>query len=382
MNMGHIARACLLGAMLLMLASAGCGLLPDKALSGPADQVIVRGFNASPRIRYGTYPCDMLGTPYVGRDTGAHGYYWPFFEGDGIAYTCRGGHIDVIHLRIAADWTAYLAAESYEHLMKGDSQFSYKLAVDHSRTYVQISYPAGWASLPRAPREAVARKMALAMGPYLCYTTVTWHEILTWYGYKCIGLPVEFASAFSWEDSFSNLVGARVGVQALQDTKHSYNEAVKIALDEELRVLGIQPARVAREAAKSVRGRWYTGDVALFVDMKKRNFDIGLDDGYVTPTLVPNVPDCPECAGAEPISYPVPTLDVLKEYGFSVTVEIEPHEWEKNKILRVVREKKRINPEIHFPAIMDHMRRQATARYGPEYDPDQDHGQHYVYKAK
>lgn len=382
MKMSHIVRVCLPGAMLLMLTSAGCGLLPDKALSGPADQVVCRGFNAPPRIRYGTYPCAILGTPYLGRDVGSHGYYWPFFEKDGIAYTTRGGHIDIIHVRIAVDWTAYLTAESYKHLMRGDSHFSYKLAVDHSRNYVRISYPEGWASLPEAPRKAVARKMALAMGSYLCFTTVTWHEILTWYGYKCIGLPVEYASAFSWEDSFSNLLGTKVAVQALQDTKHSYNTAVKIAMDEELRVLGVQPARVALQAGRSVKGRWYTGDIALFVDMKKRNFDIGLDDGYVTPTLVPSVPGCAECADAEPVSYPVPTLQTLAEYGFSVTVEIEPHEWEKNKILRVVHENKRINPEIHFPAIMDHMRRQAAARYGPEYDPERDQGQHYVYQAK
>jgi hypothetical protein len=379
--MGRVVRACPPSAVLLVLASAGCGLI-DQGLSGPADQVVVRGFTMTPRIRYGTYPCDMLGTPYVGRDAGTHDYYWPFFEKDGIAYTARGGHIDVIHLRIAADWTAYLTAECYKHLVNGDSRFSYKLAVDHSRNFVHISYPSGWASLPKAPREAVARKMALAMGPYLCFTTTTWHEILTWYGYKCIGLPVEFASAFSWEDSFSNLLGTRVAVQALRDTKHPYNEAVTIAVDEELRVLGIQPAQVAREAGRSVKGRWYTGDFAPFVDMKKRNFDIGLDDGYVTPTLVPNVPGCAECAGAEPVSYPVPTLDILEEYGFSVTVEIEPHEWEKDKILRIVNENKRVNPEVHFPTIMDHMRRQATARYGPEYDPDRDNDPHYVYQAK
>lgn len=360
-----------LGVLLATVMLAGCGVLPDAATSGSADQVVFKGFSSPPRIRYGTYPCAIIGTPYLGRELGPHAYHWSPFEKDGIVYTCSAGHVDVIHVRIAADWTAYLIAESYKHLMKGDPQFSYKLAVDRSRNFVRISYPKGWASLPKKTRSAVAREIAFAMGPYLTFETVTWHEILTWYGFKCIGLPVEFASAFSWEDSYSNLVGTMLAVRALHDTQHSYNQAIKIALDEEMRKLGIQPVQVGRRASDAVKGKWFTGNFALFVDMKKRNFDIGLDDGYVTPTLVPNVAECPD---AQAISYPVPDLELLEEYGFSITVEIEPHEWEKDKILRIVHQDKRINPQIHFPLIMDHLRRQATAWYGPEYSPDLDRG--------
>jgi hypothetical protein len=363
----------------VMLLAAGCSLWPDKAMTGPADQVIYRGFREPPRIRYGTYPCAIAGTPLVGPDLGQHAYYWSPAEKDGIAYTCRAGHVDVIHLRIAADWTAYLTAEAYHHLMKGDWQFSYKLAVDRSREYVQISYPKDWDSLPDQQRSDIAREVAMALGPYLTYTMVTWHEILTWYGFKCVGLPVEYASAFSWEDSFSNLLGTRIAVQALQDKDHRYNEAMKIAIDEEMQWLGIQPAHVAKEASDLVKGRWFTGEIALFVDMKKRNFDIGLDDGFVTPTLVPDEPACP---GAEPVSYPVPTLDVLAKYGFRARVEIEPHEWEKDAVLRVAQENCRIDPQVEFSRIMDHLRRQAADRYGPEYSPDRDRERPVAYRAK
>jgi hypothetical protein len=371
--------ACLAAVLLVMLLAAGCGLWPDKALTGPADQVIYRGFREPPRIRYGTYPCAIAGTPLVGSDLGQHAYYWSPAEKDGIAYTCRAGHVDIIHLRIAADWTAYLTAESYRHLMKGDWQFSYKLAVDRSREYVQISYPRNWDSLPNEKRSDIAREVALALGPYLTYTMVTWHEILTWYGFKCVGLPVEYASAFSWEDSFSNLLGTRVAVQALQDKDHRYNEAVKIALDEEMQWLGIQPAHVAKEASDSVKGRWFTGEIALFVDMKKRNFDIGLDDGFVTPTLVPDEPACPD---AEPISYPAPALDVLAKHGFAIHIEIEPHEWEKDTVLCIAGENCRIDPQAEFPRLMDHLRRQAAARYGPEYSPDYEKTGPVAYRGK
>lgn len=372
-------RLYLVGALSLTFVLGGCGMIPDASNSGTADQVVYRGFLSRPRIRYGTYPCAIVGTPLVGRRMGPHSYHWSPFEKDGIAYTCGAGHVDIIHLRIAADWTAYLTTVAYKHLMKGDGQFTYKLAVDRSRTIVQISYPKGWDGLPEKTRSDIAREVAFAMGPYVTFTTVTWHEMLTWYGYKCIGLPVEFASAFSWEDSYSNLLGTIVAVRAMRDTEHSYNRAMEIAMQDEMRKLGIQPARMVKEASEAVRGKWFTGNLAIFVDMKKRNFDIGLDDGFVTPTVVPGMS---ECLDVPPVSYPVPDLSLLEEYGFSVNVEIEPHEWEKNKLLRIVHQEKRINPRIHFPQIMDDMRRQAAARYGPEYSPDQDKGNPQVYTAK
>ncbi len=370
MDNRRVLRRLLVGCVLVGLAGAGCQVFPDEGLAGPASEVITRGFDSAPRVRYGAYPSAIVGTPFVGANLGNHGYYFRPSEKNGILYTCRGGHIDTMHLRIASDWTAYLIAESCRHLMQGDHSFSYKLFVDRSRNYVCISYPEGWGSLPQEQRQEIASEVAFALGPYLTYTMVTWHEILTWFGFKCIGLPAEFASAFSWEDSYSNLLGTIIAVRALRDTEHPYNEAMKVALDEELQRLGVQPVGVAKRASESVQGDWYTGDVVMFVDMKKRNFDIGLDDGMVTPTLVPNVP---ACEGAEPASYPVPTLDVLSKHGFSVTVEIEPHEWEKGKILRIVYPNgrgKRIRPTEHFPQIMAHIRQEAAARYGGEYASD------------
>jgi hypothetical protein len=353
-----------------MLAAAGCGVIPDKGLRGPASDVVVHGFNFGPRIRYGAYPTAILGTAWAGEKLGTHGYYFRLSEKNGIAYTCRGGHIDIMHVRIAADWTAYLAAESYKHIMRGDKIFSYKLLVDRSRNYVTVSYPENWQSLSKDQQNRIAREVALAMGPYMTFTMVTWHEIMTWYGFNVIVLPTEYASAFSWEDSYSNLVGTRLAVRALRDTEHSYNEAMKIVLDEEMKKLGVQPAKVSKQVSESVYGDWYSGRVSMFVDMRKRNFDVGLDDGWITPTLLPDVPGC---ENAEPISYPVPTLDALAKYGFAATVEIEPREWEKNKVLRIVypdKKGKRIIPAEHFPAIMAQIRKEAEAKYGPEMVAD------------
>jgi hypothetical protein len=356
--------------------------MPDRALSYPADQVVYQGFDGPPRVRFGSYPSSNIGTFFKGPDLGKHGYCFCLSEKDGIAYTCRGGHIDVIHVRIAADWTAYLTTVAYRHLMNHDSGFSYKLAVDRSKSFITFTYPDDWDSLPQIEQMAIAKEVALAVGPYLTFTMTTWHEMLTWYGFKCIGPFPEFPSAFSWEDSYSNLLGTIIAVRALQDSEHKYNEAVKIALDQEMEKLGIQPARVARQASESVRGQWFTGNIIFHVKMMKRNFDIGLGNGYITPTLVPGLAVCPD---AQPMPLPVPRLDVLDKHGFSMNLEIEPHEWERGKILRIVygnQPQKRIKPQEHFALIMDDIRRQAAALYGPEYSPDYDIGPTTAYTAR
>ncbi len=346
--------------------AAGCQVLPDKGMSGPASDVVVTGFNIPPRLRTGFSPCAIIGTDFIGGDLGTHGYYFRLSEKNGMVYTSRAGHIDTVHVRIAADWTAYLTAKSYQHLMRGDPSFSYKLLADRSRHTVNISYPANWQTLPPEQQRRDAREAALTMGPYLAFTMVSWHEIITWYGFHCVGVVPESYSAFSWEDSYSNLLGTIIAVRALRDTKHSYDEAMSIALDEELRALGVQPGSVSKQASESVRGKWYIGHLGPLLRVMKRNCDIGADDGYVTPVLVPNLPGV---AAAEPMSYRIPTLDALSQYGLRASVEIEPHEWERGKVFRIVYPDGRgtqIYPATHFAPIQARIHQEITDKYGSE----------------
>jgi len=354
----------------ISITGMGCQLIPDRGLSCPADELIHKGLSGEPRIRFGCYPTSTLGTFFLGENLGSHGYCFNPWEKNGIVYTCRAGHVDIIHLRIAADWTAYLTAKSFRTMMRDEAHFSFGLAVDRSTSHVQLSYPPNWTELSEEDRAVIAEEVAMAIGPHLAFTMTTWHEILTWFGFKCIGLATEFPSAFSWEDSFSNLLGTIIATRALQDVEHPYNEAVVIALNEEMDRLGIQPACVAKRASQQVKGEWFTGSALFFVDIKRRNFDIGLDDGMVTPTLLQGVEACED---VEPISYPVPNLDVLAKHGFSVKVEIEPHEWERDAILAVAypdveARRKRIDPSVHLPLIMDYVKQDAVERYGREVD--------------
>ena len=102
----------------------------------------------------------------------------------------------------------------------------------------------------------------------------------------------------------------------------------------------------------------------------KRHFDVGLTDGYITPWIVTSLSNF-GLSTAMPASIPLPNMEPLSRYGFKYTLEIEPREFEKNKILRIVypnrkTAKKRITPDIHFKLIMDAIIANATKRYGSD----------------
>ena len=325
------------------------------------------GVGAGPRVRCASYPTATTGTNFLGPRLGAHGYWLSSSEKNGIAYTCAGGHIDISHLRKASDWTMFLAAKTSEHMGNGDTEFSFKL-YEPSRYYVELTYPPDWNDLSPESRASIIHDVSIGLGEYFAFTATTWHEILSWFGYKSTKIFPEHASAFSWEDSYSNLLGTYIAANVLKNIRefnirdtNEYDMTMTVALDVEMEKLGIQSSSVARGAAASVRGRWFTGDL-IFVDMKKRQFDVGVDDGYVTPLIT--APDIADCSGTLPEPYPVPTLDFLAKYGFSVRFELEAREKVKRKILRVVYpdikpRPKRIRPAIHFVRIMDFIEQDA-----------------------
>ena len=101
-------RLSVLALLCLLLLSAGCQL------------------NGKPRIRLGFYPNTTIGTRFPNpKKLGKHGYGFSLSEKNGIVYTCKAGHIDISHLRIAADWTAYLKRKTYEIIKENETEFSF-----------------------------------------------------------------------------------------------------------------------------------------------------------------------------------------------------------------------------------------------------------------
>jgi hypothetical protein len=313
-----------------------------------------------PRARMGCLSTDTFGILFPDPNhLGTHSYGpISFAEVGGIVYTCKGGHIDLDHIRGNADATHFLIKKIRTTLSKKRKGFSFNLGGEMSTHIISFTYPDNWGRQPH--KDKIIDEIAYSTAPYIAFNATTWHEILTWFGVHFAIVEPEFNSAFSWEDSYSNLLGVRLGVEATKDTKHNYDQAMTIAIYRELKELGVQPRDTAIAASDEVRGQWYTGN--LVPDVKMRNFDIGLD-GMITPTLVPGVSGC----GGIPLPLPVPTKATLEHYGFSMTHEIKPNTLlEQGRIFKAAGSE-RIFPEEHFPILIKYMKEDAIKR-GYKYD--------------
>ena len=108
-----------------------------------------------------------------------------------------------------------------------------------------------------------------------------------------------------------------------------------------------------------MRGKWYTG--TLLVNTLRKNMDIGLDAGYVSPIRVPGL-----CDYVKPELLSVPSVDILSKYGFSMEYKIYPNEWEKGKILGVIYPDGKgtyAEPYRHYSIFMEYIRKQAVEEY-------------------
>jgi len=321
-----------------------------------------------PGPRLGSYATNTVGTNFLDLNTmGKHTFGSSWFEKNGIVYTCRGGHIDIAHARIAADNVRYLQDKSERILKSKKREFDFKLKVEPSVYYVKLEYPLHWDKLSGKERRKEIDEASLEMGEYFTYIMTTWHEVLTWFGFKSMGIIPEQPSAFSWEDMYSNVFGIQIGAEALRDKKHSYNTAVTLAFKKDLEELGIQSARTAREASQKMRGIWWTG--VLLVDMKVRNTDVGIDDGFVSPMLVPGI-----CEGAEPKPCPIPTLEKFHKYGFSMLLEVAPKEFERDRLLKVIYPNsaapEKIQPGKDLPVVMEYINKQIAEKQQKERPGD------------
>lgn len=311
-----------------------------------------------PRLRIGAFFGSPMGMQFPDPNyLGRHDYADSAGEKNGMVYTCRGGFIDVGHLREAADRTAYLASVTHRKLMLGQTVFTFRV-IEPSRYWVTISYPENWDDLCLEERSEIAGEVSILLGQYFARTSLIWHEILTWYGFSSLGVFSENISAFSWEDPYSDLLGTCLAVWALRADGQTYDEAMTKLIDQTLRELDVRPSEVARQAAEQIKGKWYSGRFYFFVDMKSRNYDVGLDDWEVTPWLVPGI-----CPDAEPQPCLAPSLDFLTEYGFEMELEIESREMEKARIyhdLKLKNPNDRIRPAVHFPEIMKRIKSHAA----------------------
>lgn len=191
----------------------------------------------------------------------AHGA--PDTETNGLVYTCRGGWIDLAHVREEADDVVFLALTIAPTLEQGSTVV---IAGHGAPTTVEIvALPAGLVS-----REGRMR-IATTLAAWATFRISIWHEVSTWYGYQSVAGFSEQPSAFSPEDLYSNALGIRLGVALALDhdfrTEEAYDAAIESFIEEALRRLGGQPRAIARDVMSSLDGAWWDSSRRLPDDL-------------------------------------------------------------------------------------------------------------------
>jgi hypothetical protein len=297
------------------------------------------------------------------QDLGRHDYDSFFGENNSLIYTARAGYIDMGHLRESADRTRYLFEVCYEKIRNSQLDFSYEI-IEPAQYHVYVKYPDNWDSLSDDRRNQIAREVAIDLGQHFAHLSTIWHEIVTWYGYASTGLLSEKASSFSWEDGYSDLLGTKIAASVLRENR-PYNEGMTAKIVQEIQKLDPQSVEIAKKATETIKGKWFSGRYP-FLSMKRRNFDVGFDDGYITPFRVPGI-----CGDVPVEPCRVPTLDSLKKHGFTVRLTMTPRERERRNILSIIhssRKQETLEPVKDFPVIVRHIRDEAIRKEGRNVD--------------
>ncbi|MEX2670525.1 MAG: DUF4056 domain-containing protein [Phycisphaeraceae bacterium] len=322
-----------------------------------------------PQLRSGSLPFPGLFTlyePFNAEDVDGHSYSVPpvFKKGSkGIVYTEHGGFIDIAHVRWTVDWGGYYHARVHRALSQ--SETSLTLPTDKfSRFALTFDYPEDWHTLSQGERAQRVDEIALRLGQELAWTLGHWHEIATFYGYATLVVVSEYESAFAYCDTFSHLLGLRILEDALayqrEDYDRDYDDAVTAAFFDHL--YRLNPFSVAQTyaAIDAVEGRWW-----IDRRMLRRQLALGLEGEPIRPWLIPNNHGEPGRYGE---ASDVPGMHDLADpaYRNFVTIQIQPRILEANTIRAAAgAEGNLINPEKHFPPIIEDIRRRHQEAYGP-----------------
>lgn len=323
----------------------------------------------TPRSRLGALPCPGPFTLYEAadpRDLGRHRYRQVprFFRQDekerGIIYTTRGGFVDLAHVRIATDWTRYYVRAVRRAMAAGETKLVLP-GMNRAGLHVTLNHPPPLAGLDPRARAAVEAELAMRTGQRLAYLMLTWHELITWFGYRTVFFVDESPSAFTYDDTMSHVVGLRVAERALRDPWRRYDDAVTAALSAELHALGAVAPRRTDRAVRAVEGVWWARGKPL-----KRQFNVGLREFVVYPWLVRGLPFAPD---AEPEPFYLPRLNDVFGHDLSgfFAAEIDPRICEAPRMRKYLPGgPRRFSRERDIPILHRVVRDQMRRNFGPD----------------
>ncbi|GAA5190353.1 DUF4056 domain-containing protein [Ferrimonas gelatinilytica] len=174
-------------------------------------------------------------------------------ENNGVIYTTRGGFIDLAHVRDTADDTVALFFEIIRHL--GEDRII-EVPDELGRRYIRLN-ATDVSELTTKERWNLAADLAAR----LAYFKAESHEIAQWHGYASFAGWPETVSAFSPEDLYSNMLGAKlaralIGADLVLSSE-LYNQNMTAWLDATLEWLGAVRESQSRDLFTVVDGRWW-----------------------------------------------------------------------------------------------------------------------------
>jgi hypothetical protein len=289
-------------------------------------------------------------------------------ENNALVYTCRGGFIDLAHVRDNADATLFWSAAIARASLTGAT---IELPNEGGARRVHLR------PLPPDLVERYGlRRVAITVAQWLAFELSVWHEIATAYGWSAFELYPEYLSAFSPEDLYSNLLGIKIAGGLLVNAGEAETDVLyDREMDEWLRttLAYLQPANAdaGAEAMQLVDGVWWDSHARL-PDPRlvlRRNTEAGME---LTPWVVSRAYASPamqawvdrHCGGAErPLT--LRRESAMDGYSFEdvATLEIDvqlpdPFPFPRAGSTRITQE--------DFPVVLQAVRRYAIERLGPD----------------
>ncbi len=291
-------------------------------------------------------------------------------EASGILYTCRGGFIDLAHVRDNADRTFYLVSQISRLAATGGV-----LAITGEGADRHIALKPLDASLVRAYG---LREVVTSLAEWLSFQASIWHEITTWYGWSSTAFS-ERPSAFSLEDLYSNLMGIKITGAIVRrhaaPSEVAYNQAVTRVLNDALGKLGPLPRDASRRAFEYVDGIWWdsTKRVPDNQLVRHRNFNIGptlypwkLVDAQLSDTLVAGRKEFDQACQGDwtPLGLSVPDRLGGVPFRQMATLEIHPGELLVQNGLPFPKSGSTMVTQEDFPALIAAIARAADTELG------------------
>ena len=278
------------------------------------------------------------------------GFLGKAIDGNGIIYLRKAGTIDPDHIWGNGRNTISACKTSVAALESGKTSFN-----SHGMKVEINSYPDNWNNLTPSEKTRLAREVGLQIGKSIGFHLEIYHELGTWWGGG-----IDYQSSFSWEDFYSNALGAEFAMQGVKAQLSGNGGAGATLTRLTQRFINKNQYVSAGKCKKIVDSLediyWKSPNGVLTIQRSLlcRNVDVG-SDGWIDNTPIPGFTH----ARDQLTRVPAPIMDYSNYKGFDIDVWVSSgsHYGRAKRILGV----SRINIKDH-PRLMQIVGKECEAK--------------------